>query len=648
MLLSRIGCSLHSSMSKFSPVSTLKPRLLMAIAATAIQPWLGISSLLAQEAIDSFNAPESLFPDPSPSYVAPPTNQLDTTIYPPSRQPVQVDLCKNNPTVKSVETESTTSSQPIAGDLVAGLEPTLSNWMVKVEPEIIAQLSAQPYPQLHERAKMSKVPILMYHDILPEKEVFFDVTPEEFEAHLQYMQQQGVTPISAKQLMDHLTKGFPLPEKPVLLTFDDGYAGHYQYVYPLLKQYNVPAVFSIYTSKIGKNIGRSSVTWEQLRTMAADPLVTIASHSVTHPEDLRGLPANRLRYEIVESKRILEENLGISIDYFTYPVGKYDDDVQYWTGLAGYNAAFTMNDDEDRFAGESETLLSVERIGQSALVEAIAQAWGGPPMPSLSRSFNFSQPIQLNQVENEEVPLTLISGGKPFTIHADSRYQVEEIIAGTPAVAAVDGGFFSLKYLDSNTMIGPVFSQATGIFVPGDPTENLKLAGRPLIVITPNQVDFIPFDPNQHNSLEGIQAAYPDITDAFVGAAFLVRNSQPQPPEAFGDLFDFDAERHRAFWGIDQSGQPVLGVSVEPVGSVMLGEILSRLGFRDAVMLDSGASTSLAYQGESLVGYVPRPVPHVVALLPPELATTNTSCLLASLRQATNQAYDSSGLLVNE
>ena len=60
----------------------------------------------------------------------------------------------------------------------------------------------------------------------------------------------------------------------------------------------------------------------------------------------------------------------------------------------------------------------------------------------------------------------------------------------------------------------------------------------------------------------------------------------------------------------------MIGVSKNPVDSIKLGEILQQLGFREAVMLDSGASTSLAYEGESLVGYIPRPVPHVVVLLP--------------------------------
>jgi hypothetical protein len=58
-----------------------------------------------------------------------------------------------------------------------------------------------------------------------------------------------------------------------------------------------------------------------------------------------------------------------------------------------------------------------------------------------------------------------------------------------------------------------------------------------------------------------------------------------------------------------------------------LGAVLAKAGLQEVVMLDSGASTSLAYKGESVVGYTPRPVPHVVALLPPQ-SDTDASCLV--------------------
>lgn len=507
-------------------------------------------------------------------------------------------------------------------------EMSLASLARPINTVLISQLAAQPFPKISELALQAKVPVLMYHDILPEKEVFFDVTPAEFETHLKRISELKATPITLDQLVAHLQTGMPLPEKPVLLTFDDGYEGHYTYVLPLLRKYSYPAVFGIYPAKVGTKMGRSSLTWEQLREMAADPLVTIASHSFTHPPDLRPLPDDRLRHEIVASKRVLEEKLGITIHHFVYPVGKYNERVKDWVQKAGYRSALTMDDEQNKFAGESQDLLTIERMGQSQFEQAMQESFGGVPLPPFGSKFNFNAPLQVSRPTLEGVPLILISGGKPMTIHADSRYQVSEIIADTRAIAAVDGGFFSLEYLDSNTMIGPVYSQNTRSFVPGSRSDIPRLKHRPLVLISDEAVSFVPFDPKQHNSLQGIQAIKPGITDAFVAAAWLVKNGKPQPAAAFGTLFDFDAARHRAFWGISQTGQPVIGVSQEPVDSVTLGNILNQAGFREAVMLDSGASTSLAYRGELLVGYTPRPVPHVVALVPP--LSPKSACTLAS------------------
>jgi poly-beta-1,6-N-acetyl-D-glucosamine N-deacetylase len=487
-------------------------------------------------------------------------------------------------------------------------------------PQIQALAAATPWPDLHERAKQAKVPIMMYHDITPKKEVFFDVTPDEFEQHLTLIRDHGLTPISFDQLVTHLQTGMPLPEKPILLTFDDGYKGQYDYAYKLLKKYGYPGAFSIYVKKIGQTAGRAGVTWDDLQRMAADPLVTIVSHSVSHPDDLRTLPDDKLSAELKDSKRILEEKLKISIPYFTYPTGFYDERVSQATADAGYKAALTMDaeDAAEGFAGESQSLLAIKRFGQSRLQEILPQASGGLRLPKWASGFDFTASVALSRLTIDAIPLILVSGGKPITIHAKSRYQVAEILEDSPAIAGVDGAFFSLEYLDSNVMIGPVLSQSTKKFLPGNKSENPRLNGRPLVLIGPNQVKFVPFQAKQHQTLPGIRAEMANVTDAFVGAAFLVRNYEPQPDKAFGNLFDFNAARDRAFWGINQSGQPVVGVTSEMVGSVQLGQMLAKAGLRDAVMLDSGASTSLAYRGESMMSYEPRPVPHVVGLIPPE------------------------------
>lgn len=276
----------------------------------------------------------------------------------------------------------------------------ISNWLSQPQsglkkvveqfaPYAYAYLNPAPFPYLHSRARLAKVPVIMYHDILPEKKVFFDVTTTELEQHFELIKKSGATPISLDLLSIHLRTGIPLPKKPVVLSFDDGYGGHYQYVYPLLKKYNYPAVFAIYIKGVGNNTGRSHVSWKDLREMITDPLVTIASHSVTHPSDLRILPDDKLQIEILESKRVLESYLHIPINYFIYPVGKFDKRVASLVQAGGYQLALTMRDSEEKFAGESENLFAVERFGQSKLESVLTQAESGSELLRLDLNNNF-------------------------------------------------------------------------------------------------------------------------------------------------------------------------------------------------------------------------------------------------------------------
>lgn len=579
-----------------------------------------ITSLLAIESRPGTFVPPAIAQD-TPAVPAPPASTAPLN---------QLCQATTTPTVAKSGLAQLVSQVTQTASLIEQPAMGMGAIVGKVAPQVLAYLNSSAFPEINSAARQAKVPVMMYHDILPEKQVFFDVTPAEFEDHLKLIRDKGLTPITMEQLVNHLRTGLPLPAKPILLTFDDGYEGHYQYVYPLLKKYNYPAVFSIYTAKVGKKMGRSSLNWEQLREMAQDPLVTIASHSVTH-KVMEGLSPEQLVSETEESKRILEAELGIPIRYFTYPEGKFDQAAWDAVKQAGYEAAFTMNDLDEQLAGQSRDLLAIGRIGQSRLAEMVEIAWGGPPLQTASFGFDFTSPIRRIDATVDNIPYIFIAGGKPITIHHNTRAQVPEIIANTPAIAAVDGGFFNLELMDSNYMLGPVYSQATGEFVPGKSGEIPFLEDRPLVLINPQAVKFVPFKHKQHNSLTDIQAVMPDVTDAFVAAGWLVENGRPQPLARFGRLYSVNEQRHRAFWGINQQGQPQIGVSVEPIGAVDLGIALAKAGFRDAVMLDSGASTSLAFKGQSLVGYTPRPVPHVVGLVPAP-GDAGTNCAVSAAR----------------
>lgn len=206
-------------------------------------------------------------------------------------------ICQNS-TTHPVEFPQVVNNLLQVSSWVGEPQSFMEDLIQNIGPQMAAYFNSSPLPNINEQAKLARVPVIMYHDILPKKEVFFDVTPKELEQHFQLIQKEGLTPISFDQLTLHLRTGLPLPEKPIMLTFDDGYGGHYKYVYPLLKKYGYPAVFSVYPSGVGNNAGRTHVSWEELRQMATDSLVTIAAHSVTHPADLRALPDDKLEKEV--------------------------------------------------------------------------------------------------------------------------------------------------------------------------------------------------------------------------------------------------------------------------------------------------------------------------------------------------------------
>ncbi len=513
----------------------------------------------------------------------------------------------------------------------------LSSLSSSINADLIASFTPVPFPQISDRARSAKIPIIMYHDITATKDVDWDVTPEELEKHFQALQEGGYTPITMDRMVNHLRTGSQLPEKPVLLTFDDNYVGQYKYAFPLLKKYNYPAVWSVHTRFVGTGGQKPKATWEQLREMQKSGLVTVASHTVNHL-NLKDLSEKEIEKEVTESKKVLEQELGISIDYFTYPEGDFTDRARDKIKKAGYKAALAMSLDprQERSANESEDLLVIMRFGQSRFSEAIEQASGGTSasqvslLPTVSNGIiNFTAPVEKRKVTIDGLSLILVQGGRAVTTHADKRAQVAEILAMTPnAIAAVDGGFFSLERIDGNTMIGPVMSQFSsyaGVFNVGNKGENPLLNGRPLVLISPTTIKFIPFNAAKHISLESVKSELADVTDAFVAAGWLVRDGKPQSAESFGKLYGFDASRDRAFWGIDRSGRPTIGVTMEMIDSVGLGKILAKAGLRDVVMLDSGASASLAYRGKSVMAYEPRPVPHIVALLPPDPAPVEST-----------------------
>lgn len=220
-------------------------------------------------------------------------------------------------------------------------EPAVAPEPEVVRPQEITPIQvvdmAEPKRWEQSTRKMDPVPIpvLMYHEIAVGPNSLY-VSPQEFAAHLEYLAQQGYTAITMEQMHAHFTRGAPVPPKPVVLTFDDGYSSYYTAALPLLKQYGWPGTLFVITAYVGKP---GYVTWEQLQEAAAAG-TEIGSHTVTHPE-LHIVSPSRLVSELQESRKVLESKLSLTVHFFCYPVGRHNDQVVAAVREAGYLGAVT-------------------------------------------------------------------------------------------------------------------------------------------------------------------------------------------------------------------------------------------------------------------------------------------------------------------
>jgi peptidoglycan/xylan/chitin deacetylase (PgdA/CDA1 family)/glycosyltransferase involved in cell wall biosynthesis len=181
----------------------------------------------------------------------------------------------------------------------------------------------------------ARLPILMYHGIGPMRDgtdPFLTISPQMFESQLQWLSRNGFSTISLADWVEHQRSGKALPDKPILLTFDDGYSDTAEFGFPLLQKYGFTGTLFLVTDYIGKtnawdlHLGVSEqplMTADQIRYWA-DLGIEMGSHTRTHP-DLRTLTPELISREMKESREHLEELLGSPVTAFAYPYGYFND-----------------------------------------------------------------------------------------------------------------------------------------------------------------------------------------------------------------------------------------------------------------------------------------------------------------------------------
>jgi len=190
-----------------------------------------------------------------------------------------------------------------------------------------------------------------------------EITPAAFEAQMKELKDRGITVIPMQDLLAWKRGEKNIPPRCAVISFDDGWKSQYEVAWPIMKKYGYPFTMFIYTEGVrgGSLGGGEAITWEQLADMR-DNGVDIEAHSATH-QDLReghnimlaaaGGKRTRtkltgpqyeqwVRNEVVGSKELLEQRLGIKVNCFAVPFGNYNEHVKELARNAGYEAMFTV------------------------------------------------------------------------------------------------------------------------------------------------------------------------------------------------------------------------------------------------------------------------------------------------------------------
>lgn len=226
---------------------------------------------------------------------------------------------------------------------------------------------------------LNNVPVLNYHKV---DNLFhsLSVSPQEFEEQMEYLYQNKYNTITPDQLMAYLKYGRELPNKPILITFDDGYLDNYTNAYPILKKYGFTATIFLVTNLVSHD--PRFMNWDQAREMQKNGIV-FGSHTVDH-QSLISISKEQVNNELSQSREEIARQLGKPPKYFAYPTGTYSPEIEELVREAGYRAAFSIQYGE---VGPSSDLYALERIpifkGQKTFRNFFIRLNGAPVLEGL-------------------------------------------------------------------------------------------------------------------------------------------------------------------------------------------------------------------------------------------------------------------------
>lgn len=202
------------------------------------------------------------------------------------------------------------------------------------------------------------IPVLYYHSVLPDSEVAapneVTISPEKLKEELQLVKDLGYTTLTLSELNNYLNNNMEIPEKSIVITFDDGYTDNYIHAFPILKELEMKATIFMIASQVDSGYYMSQ---DQLKDMS-NYGIDIGSHTDNHVY-LDKLSYNEQLKEMKDSKEKLEKILGKEVISIAYPYGNYNENTKKAAEAAGYTLAFTTNKGLDKRTGNK---LELNRI----------------------------------------------------------------------------------------------------------------------------------------------------------------------------------------------------------------------------------------------------------------------------------------------
>ena len=231
----------------------------------------------------------------------------------------------------------------------------------------------------------AELPILMYHDVRRENPGKDAVTPEELEDDIRWLLARGYAPVTMARVTDFVLEGKPLPPKPVVLSFDDGFQSAYRTVLPILEKYGVPMVLSViagsadeFSSYPGEDPRRAHATWTQLRALADSGLAELQNHSYAlhrgeggvwgcgrRPGESAGAYEKRLSEDVLLAQERLLAETGSLPAVFTYPYGYWNGESEAVLRELGFRATLTCDFGTNLLTSDPDCLFGLRRVCRS-------------------------------------------------------------------------------------------------------------------------------------------------------------------------------------------------------------------------------------------------------------------------------------------